>query len=180
MKKWVIKQYAEGAPLELWEYIDSVEEAMKYVYVAQAIRKYGVDQVVPLAMNKLGGYHHLPRDSKEIVQIIESDEAPTLSVYRQYPVNATTIQNGWMHPNGTTFECGSYGHISCALQLCNEFHVPEAGTIHDDEALLEHGWIKIFNGEWYGRWKKINDNQIRILETLGITPMNGGEMRYSE
>lgn len=172
MKKWVIKQPAKGAPLEVWRYIDSIEEAMKYHYVAQAIRKYGAEKVVPLAMNNLGGYHPLPADSKEIVQIVVSDECPNLSVYKLYPVNFPKLYNGWMSPDGTTFECGAYGHIECASNLCKEFQIPEIGTACNDEALLEHGWIKIMGREWYGHWKKINDNQIRVLESLNIKPFS--------
>lgn len=168
MKKWVIKLTHKDAPLEIWEYIDSVEEAMEYPWVAQSIRKHGANKVVPLAMNNVGGFHHLPADSPEIVQIIESDERPKLSAYRQYQVNDKEIKDGWMHPNGTTFTCGAFGHISCASNLCEEFNVPNSGTIHDDEALLEHGWIKIFNGSWYGRWGKINDTQIKVLDELGL------------
>lgn len=168
MKKWVIKQPAKGGPLEIWEYIDSVEEAMKYWYVAQAIRKYGVEKIVPLAMNANGGYHHLPADSSEIVRIVNSEEPPNLSVYELYPVNSPKLYNGWMAPDGTTFACSSYGHIGCADKLCKEFHVPEIGTIHGDEALLEHGWIKIMHGEWYGRWGKISDRQVLSLEKLGV------------
>lgn len=170
MKKWVIKQPAKGAPLEIWEYIDTIEEAMEYWYIAQAIRKYGADKIVPLAMNDYGGYHPLPADSKEIVQIVTSEEPPNLSVYELYPANSPNFYNGWMSPDGITFECGMYGHIGCAVKLCKEFHVPEIGTIHGDEALLEQGWIKVMHGNWYGNWRKINDNQVQILEGLGIKP----------
>lgn len=168
MKKWVVKQPYKGAPLEIWKYIDTVEEAMEYPYVKQAIRKYGENKVVPLAMNDFGGYHPLPADSSEIVEIIVSEEPPKISVYKLYPVNKQSIHNGWMNPNGTTFSCGAYGHIRCAEKLVEEFNVPEIGTIHADEALLEHGWIKIFSERWYGRWDKINDKQIKILGKLGL------------
>lgn len=171
MKKWVIKQPWKNAPLEVWEYIDTVEEAMKYWYVAQAIQKHGAEKIVPLAMNENGGYHPLPADSKEIVQIVTSEEPPNLSVYELYPVNSSELYNGWMAPDGVTFECGMYGHIGCADKLCREFHVPEIGTAHGDEALLEHGWIKIAKGEWYGCWRKINDNQVCTLEKLHINPL---------
>lgn len=119
-------------------------------------------------MNSYGGYHHLPADSKEIVRIVESEEAPNLSIYELYPVNSSTIRNGWMSTDGTTFECNSYGYIGCASKLCKEFSVPELGTRHADETLLEHGWIKIVSGEWYGHWGKINDKQVLRLEELGI------------
>lgn len=168
MKKWVIKQPRKDAPLEIWEYIDTVEEAMEYPWVAQAIRKYGANKVVPLAMNKFGGYHSLPADSPEVVEIIISEEPPKISVYKLYPVNAQSIHNGWMNQNGTTFSCGAYGHIRCAEKLVEEFNISEIGTIHADDALLEHGWIKIANRRWYGRWGKINDKQIQVLDELGL------------
>lgn len=171
MKKWVIKQPTKGAPLEIWEYIDTIKEAMEYWYIAQAIRKYGADKIVPLAMNDYGGYHPLPADSKEIVQIVTSEKRPDISVFQQYPTNTEQIYNGWMSPSGTTFECGIYGHIGCADKLCREFHVPEIGTVHGDEALLEQGWIKISNRKWFGRWGQINDYQLRTLEKLHINPL---------
>lgn len=169
MKKWVIKKSPyNDQQLEVWEYIDTVEEAVKYWYVAKAIRKYGVETVVPLAMNDCGGYHHLPADSEEIVQIVVSDEKPNLSVFQQYSVNSKNLINGWVSPTCVSFSCGAFGHIRCAAQLVKEFKVPETRTAHGDEALLEHGWIKVMNGKWYGRWSKINDNQVRLLDTLGL------------
>lgn len=168
MKKWVIKQPYKGEKLEIWEYIDTVEAAVKIPYVAMAINKYGADRVVPLAMNDRGGYHYLPADSAEIVKIIECDEKPKLSVYEQYPVNSAHLRDGWMSPDGTTFSCGAYGHIDSASSLCDELRVPMGGSLNGDEALINAGWIKIMNGEWFGSWRKVRDDQIRALESLGI------------
>lgn len=81
MRKWVIKQPTKNAPLEVWEYIDTVKEAMQYWYVAKAIRERGAENVLPIAMNANGGYHSLPADSKEIVRIVESEKKPNLSMY---------------------------------------------------------------------------------------------------
>lgn len=169
MKKWVIKRSEWGGTLEVWEYIDSEEEAKKYWYIAHAIKKYGIEKVIPLAMNDNGGYHHLPSDSPEIVRIIESEKPPELSVYMQYPVNAKEICNGWMAPDGTTFSCNSFGHIECAVKLFKEFGVPDAGSRCADESLLKSGWIKIYCGRWCGySWKNMTDSQALKLESLKI------------
>lgn len=170
MTKWVIKRPWEGAPLEVWEYIDSVEEAKEYPYIERAIRKFGVDKVVPLAMNSVGGYHHLPRDDKEIVAIIESDEPPRLSLFETYPANVPNIRNGWMAPDGTTFSCGYMGHIGCAQSIRKEFGLSDVrGNGQPDEILLDNGWIKIMQGTWYGRWRKVTDVQMVALQNAGIT-----------
>ena len=170
MPKWVIKRRWEGAPLEVREYIDSVEEAKEYPYIERVIKKYGVDKVVPLAMNDVGGYHHLPRDDKEIVAIIESDEKPVLSPFKVYPINNPVIRDGWLAPDGTTFTCGYMGHIGCARELRKAFALSDRrGTGQPDEILLDNGWIKIMQGTWFGHWKKVTDKQMQTLERVGIT-----------
>lgn len=110
----------------------------------------------------------MPRDSEEIVEIVLSETKPELNIYEQYPVNCKDIFSGWMSPDGTTFSCGEYGHIDCAERLCKELHIPiERITVSDDK-LIENGWIKIVRRQWWGRWDKITDKQIDVLESLNI------------
>lgn len=168
MPKWVIKRSEGSRHLELWEYIDTVAEAEKYEYIRRAIQKHGAENVVPLAMNRLGGYHHLPADSKEIVRIVESEQPPDVSVYEFYPSGLPGMQNGWMSPDASTFTCGAYGHLDCAEKLCTEFNVLPRNPAGPDETLFAQGWVKIMSGTWYGLWRSVNDKQIQELERLGI------------
>lgn len=174
MRKWVIKQPWKDAPLQVWEYIDSVEEAQKYWYVSQAIDKYGVDEIVPLAMNSLGGYHPLKPDSPEIVAIIESENEPTLSLIQKYPIAKGKVANGWMSPDCVIYTCDSYGHIGLAERICEEFYDgpfyrTEKGNLINapDEKLYDKGWIKITAWRWLGWLWKINDAQVERCEELG-------------
>ena len=81
MKQWVIKKshYNPGS-LEVWEYITDVDEAMSYWYVHKAILEYGEDEIMPIAMNRLGGYHTLKPDNPSIVKIVLSEEEPKLDL----------------------------------------------------------------------------------------------------
>lgn len=57
MTKWVIKKNSFNKN-EVWRYIDTVEEAKRYFYIAEAIKKFGADDILPVAVNRLGGYHY--------------------------------------------------------------------------------------------------------------------------
>lgn len=168
MPKWVVKRPEHSRHLEIWEYIDTVEEAKQYWYIRQAICKYGAENVVPLAMNRFGGYHHLPINSKEIVRIIESEAQPDISVFELYPPGLPQIQNGWMAPDASIFTCGAYGHLDCAEKLCSAFQVRPYDPTGPDETLLAHGWIKILSRTWFGNWRAVTDKQIQEHERLGV------------
>lgn len=174
MRKWVIKQPWKDAPLQVWEYIDDVEEAMQYWYVRQAIEKYGVDEIVPLAMNSLGGYHPLKPDAPEVVAIIESETEPTLSLIRQYPIAKGSVANGWMSPECVTYTCDGYGHARLAERICDEFYHGSVDRDDDgnlinapDDKLLNKGWIKITAWRWLGYIWLVNDAQVKRCEELG-------------
>lgn len=175
MKKWVIKQPCEGAPLQIWEYIDTYEEASKYWYVNKAMRDYGVDEVLPIAMNDLGGYHSLKYCQKEIVEIIESETKPKIDLIRVYPIAKDRVAHGWMSPECVIYTCDYYGHVGCAKKICEEFYDGpfyrnESGNLINapDEKLLNNGWIKILSWKWLGLLWKVNDKQIKRLEELDI------------
>lgn len=175
MRKWVIKQPYENAPLQVWEYIDSYEEASKYWYVAKAMRDHGVDDVLPIAMNQLGGYHSLKYCQDEIVEIIESDKEPTLDLIKKYPIAKERVANGWMSPECVVYTCNSYGHVGLAEQICDEFYdgpyFKAYGREHPinapDEKLFDKGWVKIISWKWLGMLRRMTDNQIKRIEELG-------------
>ena len=166
MKKWILIQPCKGAPIQVWEFIDDIREAMKYWYVRQAIEKYGADKVMPIAMNDVGGYHPHKPDEKDVVAVIESVEKPNISVFRQYPINDERFVTGWLSPDCTTFSCGYMGHIGLAMKIVEElFNEPQNVTA--DDFLLEHGWVKVMNEKWLGCLDQMNDSQVEFLERKG-------------
>ena len=167
MKKWMLIQRYKDSPIEIWEFIDDLQEAMQYWYVADCIRKFGVNKTMPIAMNDLGGYHQHRPDALDVLAIIESVEKPSISVFKQYPVNSETFRTGWLSPDCTSFSCSYMGHIRLAMQITREFlKMPESAVA--DDVLLEKGWIKVMNGKWLGDWDKINDKQAAFLEEKGF------------
>lgn len=81
LKKYMIIKSPYDGTKAVWEYIDDLDEAMSYWYVAQAIEKYGVESMMPIVMNKLGGYHTHRPDEPDVVAIIESVDWPDLKVW---------------------------------------------------------------------------------------------------
>ena len=104
--------------IEAWEYIDDLEEAYEYWYIRDVIEKYGAEKVLPIAMNKVGGYHSVFTD--EVVAIIESDTWPALSTHYELfkdLVNNEKFDYGWIDPLGNTYSCRYMGHASLADEL---------------------------------------------------------------
>lgn len=168
MTKWVIKKGDTGN-LEVWQYIDTIEEASKYWYVTDAIEKYGVDDVLPIAMNSRGGYHSLKWDieNNNIVQIVESETKPILDLASAWTINAKNFKCGWVSPDCTTYSCSYMEHISLAHHICQVIYQKHDWSLSDD-FLFNQGWIKVYNDGWTGDFEKINDNQIRLMENMGI------------
>lgn len=167
MKKWVIKKNSFNKN-EVWRYIDTVEEAKRYFYVAEAIKKYGVDDILPVAVNRLGGYHSLHYDIEHgnIVKIIESDEEPVLELVEAWNINEDNFKCGWVSPGCITYSCGYMEHISLATYICSVIY-HRYGMCADD-FLFSKGWIKVYNEGWTGDFTKINDNQIKFMEDKKI------------
>lgn len=164
MRKWVIKQQWPDAPLEVWEYLTALEEVKDYWYIVQAIQKYGEDYVLPVAMNDRGGYHPLPRDSKEIVAIIESDQRPKLRLFQMYSVNNANFRYGWLSPDCTSYSCSYMCHMDCANDIVDELYRGKTMVdSHADDFLLKNGWIKVTNSGWFGWPNKISLEQINFL-----------------
>ena len=166
-KKWMLIQRYEDSPIEIWEFIDDLQEALKYWYVARCIREYGVDKIMPIVMNDLGGYHTHRPDAPDVLAIIESEEKPNLSVFKKYPVNRKDFHTGWLSPDCTSFSCSYMGHISLAIKIVREVLKMPTSVVADD-VLLEKGWIKVMSGRWLGYWDKISDKQVTFLEERGI------------
>ena len=141
--------------IEAWEYIDDLEEACEYWYIRDVIEKYGAEKVLPIAMNKVGGYHTVFTD--EVVAIIESDTWPALSTHYELfkdLVNNEKFDYGWIDPLGNTYSCKYMGHASLASELValnysveySKYKLVEERINAPDDFLLENGWIKVLHG----------------------------------
>lgn len=140
--------------IEAWEYIDDLEEACQYWYVRDVIEKYGVDEVMPIVMNKVGGYHTFYKP--ECIAIIESDTWPSLATHFELfkdLVNSENFDYGWIDPLGNTYSCEYMGHAALALDLVTltyseeytKSKLVEEGINAPDDFLLDKGWIKVLS-----------------------------------
>lgn len=168
MRKWAIKKGYRNT-LSVWRYIDDEKEARTYWYINQAIDEDGVNKVLPLAMNDVGGYHWLQPDidAGNVVRIIESDTKPVLSLNEVYEVNSPNFKYGWLSPECVSYSCDVMGHIDLSEKICNEIY-NKPYFPRSDDWLLDQGWIKIYHDGWFGHWEFINDEQIEWLEAHNI------------
>lgn len=152
--KYCIYKRADGN-IEAWEYIDDLKEAVRYWYVKDAIEKYGVNNVMPICMNKVGGYHTFYKP--ECIAIIESDTWPTLSShYNLFKgiINSKNFNYGWIDPLGNTYYCDYMQHASLATELVTMNYKVEYTDAQvkskinaPDDFLLNKGWIKVLHGK---------------------------------
>lgn len=161
MKKFMLIRSYSGAT-ECWEYIDDLEEAMSYWYVRQAIEKYGVESMMPIVMNKLGGYHTHRPDADDVIKIIEAPDWPDLKVWEMYPMNSDKFRTGWIAPNGDTFMCDVYDHVDCAQALATQLYGGHTKTICDS-FLLKCGWFKCSNRKYTGWMRRMSDAQAKYF-----------------
>lgn len=142
--------------IECWEYIDDLDEAMQYWYVRMAIDKYGVENTLPICMNKMGGYHTCNKE--ECTAIIESDTWPSLSSHYDLfkgIVNNKNFNYGWIDTLGNTYMCQYMAHASLASELVTmnypkeytEYRLKEDSYNAPDDFLLTKGWIKVLSGK---------------------------------
>ena len=152
-KKYCIYRKPWG-DIEAWEYIDDLDEAMSYWYVRMAIDKYGVEDILPICMNKMGGYHTVNKE--EVIAIIESDTWPSLSSHYDLfkgIINNEKFNYGWIDHLGNTYSCRYMGHASLASELVTMNYKVEwtDSIVKDninapDDFLLNKGWIKVLSG----------------------------------
>lgn len=170
MRKWAFIQKDNGS-VECWRYIDSLVDVRPYWYIMDAIHKYGYDDVMPIMMNRVGGYHSARGDN--IITIIEAETEPSLDQKDQYMKirNNPNFDCGWIGPDGTTYFCNEYGHLDLAEELCNLFF--ENSSTMDcrinapDEFLVNHGFIKIYEGKrHYCLWQQVSKEAAKVLEEL--------------
>lgn len=154
MNKYCIYKKPEG-DIECWEYIDDIEEAEEYWYVKYAIDKYGAEDIMPICMNKYGGYHTFYEP--DCIAIIESDTWPTLATHYQLfksIVNNKNFNYGWIDPLGNTYSCNYMQHASLAdalVALNYKLEYSKSKLVENkinapDDFLFEKGWIKVLTG----------------------------------
>ena len=166
--KWMIIKHNDDVPLEVWRFIDDINVAMQFPYVADAIKKYGEENVMPIVMNDLGGYHTHKPTAPDVVAIVERATKPCISVYIQYPYNRRTFETGWISPDCNTFSCDYMGHYKLADKIASELYGCDDLCTADD-FLLDRGWIKVNHKRAVFDWEKINDRQAEYLKDRGIS-----------
>ena len=162
MKKYMIIQSPYDGSKAVQEYIDDVEEAKSYWYVRQAIEKYGVESMMPIVMNKLGGYHTHKPDAPDVVDIIESYDWPDLKVWEIYPRNRENFKTGWISATGDTYSCGVFDHVDCAMKLASQLYGEHVKTLADD-FLLKTGWFKCTNRKYTGYVSRMIEIQAKYF-----------------
>lgn len=162
LKQYMIIQSPYDGTKAVWEFIDDLDEAMSYWYVAQAIEKYGVESMMPIVMNRLGGYHTHRPDEPDVVAIIESVDWPDLKAWEMYPYNREDFRTGWIAPNGDTYSCSSYEHIDCAMKLAKQLYGEHTKTVCDS-FLLKAGWFKCTNKKYTGWMRNMSDDQAKYF-----------------
>lgn len=166
-RKWAFKQAFNN--IELWEYIDDIDIACSYWYIAEAIDKYGAEDVMPILMNDVGGYH--TAQMNQIIAIIESEEKPSLPARNKYMkiIDSPNFRCGWISPTCHTYSCSYMGHASLAEDICKMFGYPikKDGIYAPDDTLLNLGYVKILHdGHHICYWDKINDKQAEMIDRL--------------
>lgn len=162
LKKYMIIESPYNGSKAVWEYIDDLDEAMSYWYVRQAIEKYGVESMMPIVMNKLGGYHTHKPDAPDVVDIIESYDWPDLNAWELYPRNRKDFKTGWISPTGDTYSCDVFDHVDCAMKLARQLYGEHTATLADD-FLLRIGWFKCSNRKYTGWVRKMSEVQAKYF-----------------
>jgi hypothetical protein len=178
MKKYCIYEKPNG-DVEVWEYIDDLKEAVKYWYVRDAIDKYGVNDVMPICMNKCGGYHTCYKPYVKC--IIESDVWPSIATHKRLfgrTINDPDFFCGWIDTNGNTYNCQYMQHASLADDLVllmykqeyTKWKMKDKNYLLNapDDFLLEKGWIKVFNSPPYHCvfYEKASNKALKKLDEI--------------
>ena len=178
MDKYCIYKNPNGE-LEVWEYIDDIEEANKYWYVKQFLDKYGIEDNLPICMNKLGGFH--PCDKSRMIAIIESDHFPNIVENKDlfsHQINNPDFNYGWIDQEGNTYSCRYMQHTSLASDFCRYLYSESyskwrIGNIDiPDDFLISMGWIKVDRDGEVFKYEKVSVKALDKLEQCRIKRRN--------
>ena len=173
MKKWAFIKIG-SRDVECWHYIDNEKEVSRYWYIVDAISRYGWDDVMPVVVNRFGGYYSPHPD--DIIIIVESETEPSLEQKNKYMhiVNNPQFDCGWIDSRGNTYSCGLFGHFDLAEELATTLF-PTAYTKYKeatplnapDEFLLQSGCIKICEGKHHiCLWEFVSNEAAQKLDEL--------------
>lgn len=175
--KWAIIK--DGDRKCVRRYIDNMEELAnsKYWYIVEAIQKYGINKVLPVIINDRGGYCTV--STEDIIQIVEQNSPPKLSLSDIYSVDDPNFKYGWLSPDCIKYGCDYGEHYQLAIKICEEFF-PEEFVAHEDDFLQQKGWIKVDGKTWVGEFSKISNKQAEFLLNNGFTERITGISTFSE
>ena len=151
MNKYCIYKKSDG-DIEVWKYIEDIEEVESIWYIRDAIEKYGEENILPICMNKAGCYHQCYKP--ECIAIIESNVWPSMSTHPELfttMINKNGFNCGWIDPLGNTYHCHYMEHASLAAELVLMFYAEEYTNSSlvkqhinsPDDFLLTKGWIRV-------------------------------------
>lgn len=147
MCKWaVVNNHGHN---EIWEYLTTMEDIKPYPYILKVVLENGFHDVMPVCMNRFGGYHSFAEE--EIMYVVECDTEPDIFDLCAFFINEPSFSCGWIGPDGNTYTCSHYGHVSLAEQICkvmykekyNKYINCSSKINAPDDYLLNNGWIKI-------------------------------------
>lgn len=163
--KWAIVK--DGEKKIVRRYIDNIEEIKnsRYWYIEEAIQKYGEKEVLPVGINSKGGYCTLSKN--EIIEIIDQEYPPKLSLGEMYTINSKNFRYGWLSPDCIRYGCDYGEHYQLAIKICEEFF-PDEIIVHEDDFLEQKGWIKVDGCTWVGNFSKISNKQAEFLLNNGF------------
>lgn len=158
---WVIYQGKCGKYAQ--PLIRTKKEAEQFQTTAYAVNQN--PNILPVVVNRVGGYSSFNPNDKHIVKIVQSDDEPHIPFDERYCKNPETLDCGWISPDGDAYQCSTYDHYLCAGHALSEFFHGANSEGRPDEYLLNNGWIKVY---WGNSEKRIRTMSIRNFDR--ITP----------
>lgn len=154
------------------KYLETLEDCKNHnPYAYRAVKEHG-EKILPII--DTGSFVWSPY-SEELDRIVGLfDEKPIIGLEDRFPKNAPDFHCGWASPEGDTYSCEMFEHVSLERALAEKFakELKEANTYKIDWWLLEHGWAKVNSkGEYLIFLKRTTDTLIRKLQSLGIVEM---------
>ncbi len=143
MKKFAV--YRSETGYYYYEYIDDLSQ-LGDSWLANVVS----EDVLPIVLDKSGGYSHFTGDDYNFVELIESDKECPLPLEKMFFKNDENFKLGWMSPDGDTYSCDYTGHTKAAAMLAAKFF-PKAKL--PETALGNAGWLKIIDS-WDGTERK--------------------------
>lgn len=168
--KWaIIQSKYNNSAKGIVKYLETVEDCKIHnPFAYKAVMEHG-EKILPIFDH--GSFIWCPYSNELDIIVGLYDEKPTLGLEDRFPKNDPNFHCGWASPDGDTYSCEMFEHVSLERALAEKFakELKEANTYKIDWWLLEHGWAKVnCKGEYLVFLRKTTDTLIRKLEELGI------------